>query len=458
MKIIILGAGQVGGSLAENLAKEDNDITLIDLDETRLRQLKHRMDIQTIQGVGSHPAVLIQAGIEQADMLIAVTNSDEVNMLACHIAGTLFKTPTKIARIRATPYYEYPSLLAQSHMAIDVCISPEELITSHIENLIHYPGASQVIQFSTKAVMMLTIKVFESSSMIGQTLTELTNSLGDIDAKALSILRLQKALDPHERNLIEANDHILFISHPKSVELILIALQRYTHPNRRIMIAGGGHIGTKLAKTLEHNYRIKVIDKNEAQAHVLASELHKATVLQGNIADSELLVNENIEFTDLFCAVTNDDETNIMACLQAKRLGARHTMALVNRNAYVELIDDSSIDHAISPQHITIGSILAKLRRGHMLKVQRLQHADAEVIELIALGDEHHSDVVGKTISDIDLPKGALIVAIVRHNEMIMAAPNVVINALDHVIILLLKKRYVRQVEKRFQSSLDTGH
>ena len=387
-------------------------------------------------------------------MLIAVTNSDEVNMMACQIAFSLFRTPTKIARIRSRHYYQYPELFNDQHVPVDVCISPEKLVTEHIVNLIDYPGVSQVLDFSEGHVLLVTIKPQAGGIMVGKTIAQLDQHLSAIEAGVVSLFRNNIALPLQADTVIEKGDDVLFIASPEASHQVLIALGRYTHPNRRIIIAGGGHIGSKLAETLENRYKIKVIDHNLDRANHLASALHKATVLQGNIADRELLINENIEFTDVFCAVTNDDEANIMSCLQAKRLGARHTMTLVNRNAYVDLIEESTIDHAISPQLITIGSILTKLRRGNMVKVHRLQNDEAEAIELIISGDERSSQVIGRSLNEIELPPSCLIAAIVQDEKVYIAYPELILAAGDHVILLLLKKRYVRQVEALFQVNL----
>ena len=454
MRIVILGAGQVGATLARNLANEDNDITLVDLDAERLRDLQHRLDIKTVQGCASHPNVLIEAGIQQADMLIAITNSDEINMMGCQIAYSLFRTPSKIARIRSRHYYQYPELFCNDHVPVDVCISPEKLITEHIVNLIDYPGTSQVLDFSEGRVLLVTIKPQAGGIMVGKTIAQLDEHLKNIEASVVAIFRDNETIALHKECIIAKGDDVLFIASPQAIHKVLVALGRYTHPNRRIMIAGGGHIGSRLAQTLETRYRIKVIDRNMGCANQLASQLHKATVLQGDIADRDLLINENIEFTDVFCAVTDDDEANIMSCLQAKRLGVRHAMTLVNRNAYVDLIDESTIDHAISPELITIGSILTKLRRGNMVKVHRLQNDEAEAIELVISGDERSSQVIGRRLDEIDLPPSSFIAAIVREDSVYIANPELVLEANDHVILLLLQKRYVRQVEALFQVHL----
>lgn len=454
MRIVILGAGQVGGTLARNLAREDNDITLVDLDENKLRDLSHRLDIQTIHGSGSYPNILIEAGIEQADMLIAVTNSDEINMIACQIAYSLFRTPLKLARIRAPNYYQHSALFHKDHVPVDVCISPEKLITEHIQSLIDYPGATEVFDFAEGQLLMATIKLSEDSMMLGNTIAGLEEQLRHVDFRLITIFHEKSYSDPTPDYTLTADDLMLFIAPPQAIQQIMIVLGCYAPPNRRIIIAGGGHIGSQLAQTLENNYRIKVIDQNMARTMELSSLLQKGTVLQGDIADCDLLINENIEFTDVFCAVTNDDEANIMSCLQAKRLGARQAMALVNRHAYVELIKDSAIDQAISPQLITIGCILAKLRGGHMIKVHRLQHGETEALELITHGDYSTSQVIGRTLSEITLPPSCFIAAIIRHHKPILATPDLMIEENDHVIVILLKRRYMRELESLFQVTL----
>lgn len=454
MRIVILGAGQVGGNLAHNLAREDNDVTLIDMDEERLSYLQHRLDIKTVYGNASHPHVLIEAGIQQADMLIAVTSSDEVNMIGCQIAHSLFHTPNKIARIRSGYYYQYPELFHPQHIPIDVCISPEKLVTDHIVNLIDYPGTSQVLDFCNGKVLLITIKPQETGVMVGKTLKQLDEHMTAIEAGVVAIFRQNMAIPLHDDCVIAKGDEVLFIASPEAIHQVLTVLGRSTSPNRRIMIAGGGHIGIKLAQTLEARYRVKIIEHNIKRANTLVSQLHRATVLQGDIADRDLLINENIEFTDVFCAVTNDDEANIMSCLQAKRLGTRHVMALVNRNAYVDLIDGSTIDHAISPQLITIGCIITKLRRGNMVKVHRLQNNEAEAIELILTGHEQSSQVIGRQLDEIKLPPACFIAAIVRGEKVYLPSADLVFEANDHVILLLLNKRYLHAVESLFQVRL----
>ncbi len=454
MRIVILGAGQVGATLARNLVNEGNDVTLVDIDENRLCELRHRLDIKTVHGLASYPNVLIEAGIEAAHMLIAVTDSDEINMIGCQIAYSLFRTPTKIARIRAQNYYDYPQLFRNKFIAIDVCISPEKLVTEHIKNLIDYPGVTQVLDFADGKLLLVTIRPYPHGKMVGKTILQLYKFVNSKNLRIIAIFRNKVAITLTNDSKIVASDDVLFIASPHEVQLVLIAFGRHTEPNKRIIIAGGGFIGTHLAQTLENNYKVKVIERDFERASKIATQLHKGTVLQGDIADRELLLNENIEFVDVFCAVSNNDETNMMSCFQAKRLGARQVMALVNRHAYVELIDESVIDQAISPHLITIGSILTKIRRGNMVKIYRLKNNEAEAIELIVYGTLLNSKVIGRRLCDLELPPSCTIAAVIRNTKIYIDDNDCVIASGDHIIVLLLKKRYVSQIESLFQVDL----
>ncbi len=300
----------------------------------------------------------------------------------------------------------------------------------------------------------MTIIPQANALIVNKSIAELHESFAQIHARIVAIVRKGKPIAIEDTTQIEPKDRVLFIASPTAIQQVLVALGHYTHPNRRIIIAGGGHIGSKLAARLESKYRLKILDHNHECTTRLANQLHKATVLEGDISDRELLLNENIEFTDVFCAVTNDDEANIMACLQAKQLGARHAMALVNHQAYVELIEDSNIDHAISPQLITIGSILTKMRRGNMVKVYRLSLQDAEAIELVVQGDKYTSQVIGRKISQLPLPNGCHIAAILRKDEILFCDAETVIEPADHLILLLFKQRYLRDIEALFQVTL----
>ncbi|MCG6935861.1 MAG: Trk system potassium transporter TrkA [Proteobacteria bacterium] len=451
MKILILGAGQVGSSLAENLASEANDITIVDTSETTLQQLQDRLDIRTVIGQASHPDILRAAGAEDADMLVAVTDSDETNMVACQVAWTVFHTPTKIARIRAIEYLRYNELFSNESLPIDYLISPEQLITDYIQRLIQYPGALQVLDFADGQVQLVGVKAYYGGPLVGQELRTLREHMPNVDTRVAAIYRLDRAILPEGHTVIEADDEVFFIAASKNIRAVMGELRRLDKPYKRIMIVGGGNIGKRVARTLEQKYQVKVIEHNAARARVLSNELDKTIVLHGDAADENLLMEENIQKTDVFCALTNDDEANILSSMLAKQLGARTVMTLINRAAYVDLIQSGDIDIAISPQVATIGSLLTHIRRGDVVKVHSLRRGAAEAIEAIAHGDESTSKVVGHKIGALKLPAGTTIGAVVRGNDVIIAHHDTIIQSEDHVILLLIDKSRIREVERLFQ-------
>lgn len=451
MKIIILGAGQVGSSLAENLTSEANDITIIDKDEKTLLALQDRLDLRTIAGHASHPDVLRAAGADDADMLIAVTDSDETNMVACQVAYTVFHTPTKIARVRALGYLSHPQLFQQEALPVDVLISPEQLITEYIESLITHPGALQVLDFADKKVQLVGVRAYYGGPLVGHELSTIKKHMPSVEIRVAAIYRRDRAIIPEGNTVIEADDEVFFLAAPKCIRDMISELRRLDKPYKRIMIVGGGNIGKRLAQALENDYQVKLIDHNSVRAHELAKELDKTIVINGDASDGDLLTEENIDNTDIFCSVTNDEEANILSSMLAKRLGARKVMALINRTAYVDLIQGGEIDIAISPQQSTISSLLAHVRRGDVVKVHSLRRGAAEAIEAIAHGDKTTSKVVGREIDELKLPYGTTIGAIVRGNEVIIAHHNTVIEPEDHVILFLIDKKYISDVEKLFQ-------
>jgi trk system potassium uptake protein TrkA len=451
MKIIILGAGQVGASLANNLASEANDITVVDIDSKRLQEMQDRLDLRTVTGQASHPDVLQRAGAEDADMIIAVTNSDETNMVACQVAYTLFHTPTKIARVRAQEYLLFPELFTQDSMPVDVIISPEQLVTDYIHRLIENPGALQVLDFSGGRVQLVAVKAFYGGPLVGHELRTLRDHMPGVQTRVAAIYRRGKAINPEGHTVIEADDEVFFIAAKKDIRAVMSELRRLEKPVKRVIIAGGGNIGKRLAKALEQQYQVKLIDHNAPRTVTISEELERTIVLHGDAADEELLLEENIEDTDVFCALTNDDEANILSAMLAKRLGAKKVMALINRAAYVDLVESGDIDIAISPPQATIGSLLAHVRRGDVVMVHSLRRGAAEAIEAIAHGDQYSSKVVGRAIEDIKLPAGTTIGAVVRGDEVLIAHHDTVIEAEDHVLLFVVDKKRIPDVERLFQ-------
>lgn len=451
MKIIILGAGQVGGTVAEHLASEANDITVVDKEAKRLQELQDRLDIRTVVGRASHPDVLDGAGAEDADMIIAVTNSDETNMVACQVAYSLFHTPTKIARVRAQEYLSHPNLFAQEVFPVDVLISPEQLITDYILRLIENPGALQVLDFAEGKVRLVGVKAYYGGPLVGQELKTFKEHVPGVDTRVAAIFRRGKAIIPEGNTIIEADDEVFFVAAKNDIRAVMSELRRLDKPCKRVIIAGGGNIGVRLARVLEDQYQVKLIDHNATRSESISRQLDKTIVLLGDAADEDMMLEENIEHTDVFCAVTNDDEANILSAMLAKRKGARKVMSLINRAAYVDLVQSGIIDIAISPEQITIGSLLAHIRRGDVAAVHSLRRGAAEAIEAIAHGDARSSKVVGRAVGEIDLPRGATIGAIVRGDEVIIAHSDVVVEAEDHVILFVVDKKRISDVERLFQ-------
>ncbi len=451
MKIIILGAGQVGTTLALNLEGEDNDITLIDTDSKRLRDIQDHLDLRTIVGHGAYPDVLYNAGIEDADMLVAVTNSDEVNMVACQIAHSLYQTPTKIARIRSPNYHDKDIIFKDNHIPVDVVISPEKLVTQYITRLIENPGAFQVLDFAEGKVRLVAVRAYYGGPLVGNALSELKHHLPNVDTRVAAIFRRGAPIVPTGHTIIEADDEVFFLAAKKHIRSVMSELQRLEKNYSRVMIAGGGHIGEGLAKALENKMQVKVIERSPERAQELADVLNNTLVLQGDVSDEDMLKDENISDFDLFISVTNDDEANIMSALLAKKLGVRKTMVLINRTAYVDLIQGHQIDIAISPQQVTIGSLLKHIRRGLVSNVYSLRRGAAEAIEAVAKGNEQSSLVVGRTISELPLPPGTSIGAIVRDDQVLIAHDNIIIRENDHVILFMVDKAYIHDVERLFQ-------
>jgi len=451
MKIIILGASQVGTTVAENLASEANDITVIDHNPAPLQILADHLDLRTVLGNASHPDVLARAGGEDADMVLAVTNSDETNMLACQVAYTLFHTPTKIARVRSEQYVACPNLFSQDALPIDVLISPEQLVTSHIQRLIETPGALQVLDFADGRARLVAVRAYHGGPLVGHSLSTLRDHMPGIETRVAAIFRKDRVIVPEGHTVIESDDEVFFVAASENILAVMGELRRADKPVRRIILAGGGNIGYRLAKALEKRFHVKLIEYSPAAAKQLSESLEKTIVLQGDAADEDLLREENIDQTDVFCSITNDDQVNILSSMLAKRMGAKKVMALINRPAYVDLVESGIIDIAISPQQTTIGALLAHIRRGDVAVVHSLRRGAAEAIEAVAHGDQRTSKVVGRCIEDIKLPPGATIGAIVRGKKVIIAHHDTVIEADDHVILFLADKRRVAEVEQLFQ-------
>jgi trk system potassium uptake protein len=454
MKILILGAGQVGRTAAQHLSREEaNEVTVVDINEDVLRDLQDRLDVRAVAGNAAHPTVLEAAGAAEAEIIVALTSSDEVNMLACEVAFTLFRTPTKIARIRASAYTDRAALFGAEGLAVDVFISPEQLVTEYVERLIHHPGSLQVLDFADGKVRLVGVRASAGGLLVGQSLRELARHLPKVEVRVVAIYRDGRGVPPEGDTVLQEGDEVFFLAAREDIRRVMGELRHGDTAARRIVIAGGGNIGFRLAKTLEPHNQVKLIERDARRARQISELLEKAIVLHGDAADEELLIEENIDSADVFAAMTNSEEANILSAMLAKRLGAAKVMALINRPSYTELIESSSIDIAISPQTITIGSLLAHVRRGDVVRVHALKRGAAEALEAIVHGDERSSRVVGRMVAQIPLPEGASIGAVVRGAEVIMAHHDTLVLADDHVILFLADRRHLDAVERLFLRS-----
>ncbi|MBS0379128.1 MAG: Trk system potassium transporter TrkA [Proteobacteria bacterium] len=452
MKILILGAGQVGRTAAQALSREEaNEVTVVDMNEEVLRDLQDRLDVRTVAGNAAHPTVLEAAGAAEAEIIVALTSSDEVNLVACDVAFTLFRTPTKIARIRAGEYASRPELFRPDGLSVDVIISPEQLVTEYVERLILHPGTLQVLDFADGKVRLVGVRARRGGLLVGHALRELPKHLPNIEVRVVAIYRDGHSIAPEGDTVIAEGDEVFFLAAREDIRRAMAEMRHGDDPARRVTIAGGGHIGYRLAKSLQKTNQVKLIERDARRARRVSELLENVIVLHGDAADEELLIEENIDSTDVFAAVTNSEEANILSAMLAKRLGAHKVMALINRPSYTELIESSTIDIAISPQTITIGSLLAFVRRGDVVRVHALRRGASEALEAVVNGDERSSRVAGRTVAEIPLPEGASIGAIVRGEEVIMAHHDTRVLTDDHVILFLADRRHLEAVERLFQ-------
>lgn len=464
MNIIILGAGRVGESVAESLVSEHNDITIIDTNPQRLRDLQDRLDLRGVPGNGIQPSVLEAAGARDADMLIACAPADETNLVACKLAHDLFNIPTTIARIRSPEFSQGSPLMGKQGFAVDQVICPEASVTTYIRKLIEYPEALQVLEFAGGAVSLIAVRAVSGGAMVGHIISELPDLVPQIEMRIVAIYRKNEQGQDQRivcdgRTRIEPGDEVFVLAATSSIRRVLDALRQREQPVRRVMIAGGGRVGLRLAREIQDSCHVKLIETNLQRCEYLTTQLHsEVLVLNGDSTDEELLERESIEDVDLFISLTHDDEDNIMGCLLAKRLGAKRVISLINRRAYADLVQGTQIDVALSPAQTVIGELLAHVRRGDVEAVYSLRRGASEALEAVAHGDRKSSKVVGRRIEELALPKGAQIGALVRtiqdaevDTRVIIPHHDTVIESGDHVIVFVPRRRMVREVEKLFQ-------
>jgi trk system potassium uptake protein len=458
MNIIILGAGRVGESVAEGLASEQNDITVIDIDPARLRLLEERFDLRGVVGNGIQPSVLREAGAQDADMLIACAASDEANLVVCKVAHDIFNVPSTVARIRSSEFNEGDELLGKSGFAVDHVICPEESVTRYIHQLISFPEALQVVSFSQQRACLIVVRATAGGAVVGHTIGELRERFPQAEMRIVALYRLDTEMEASPKARILPGDEVFVLADMRKIRQVLGAVHNVDKPVQRVMIAGGGRVGLRLARSLAGQCEVKLIERDPKRCEYLASQLPSSMlILNGDGADEDLLLEENVGQMDMFLALTSDDEDNILSAMLAKRMGAGRVMSLINRKAYADMMQGSTIDIAVSPAHTVIGELLAHLRRGDVAAVHSLRRGAAEALEGVARGDIKTSKLVGRRVEEIKLPKGTRIGAIVRgegkKSEVLMPHRDLLIESDDHIIIFIPNKRLVREVEKLFQVS-----
>lgn len=452
MKIIILGCNQVGSTLAETLVNEDHDVTVVDDNRQHLNYLQSHIDIRTVNGRPSHPDVLSMADAGDSDMLIAVTNNDEINMIACQVAHSLFSVPSKIARIHNHQYLAHQELFGNNNLPIDVYINPEQLVTNQIKQLIEYPGALQIINFNHGKIILAVVRATKAAKLTGTTLKELLNLLPEFELRIVAIYRGHNPVPLDGETRIENGDEVFFICAPQYIQDTLSAFGCNDKPVHKVIIGGYSHVGLELARALENDYEVKIIDKALEHIDSIVTDLNSTIILQGDISDKKLLLAEDIEKTDIFCAITNDDELNIMSCIQAKRLGVSRVMAVVSRSTYVDLLEGDDIDIAISPQQATIGQILAEIRKGDIASVHALRRGAAEAIEVMVPASPAGSKLIGKRITDVKLPPNTNIGGLIRDDMVVIKNRDTIIAAGDHLLLFVLDKKHIKDIEHLLQS------
>ena len=449
MKIVILGAGRIGGSLARNLSNSNYEVCIVDEDKNKISDLEDKLDVMTVEGHASQLNTLKKSGLDEDTIIIAVTSNDEVNIVACQIAKKVFNVKKTICRFKDNSYLEQLDIFGDG--VIDIPISPEDEITSHLKELIEHPGAGQIETFANGKVKLVSVKAKKKGKLVGRELKGIRDDMPDVDAFIASIYRKGRPFIPSGDTVIKENDEIYFISSESNIGSIVEEFRDHEEQYSRIMIVGGGKVGFSLAKDLEQAYNVKLIDSNSDRCIKLSKELEKTIVLNGSATDETLLKSENIANIDIFCALTDDDETNVMSSLLAKKMGAKKTMIILNNPSYLGLVP-GFIDIYIAPYRLTVSSVLQDLRDSDVAQDVILKvNTGAEAIEGIVHANEFTSPLFGKPIKEIPLPDGSAIAAIIRHGELIMPSSSVDLTLNDHLIIFLSDKNKVGEVEVLFK-------
>ncbi|MEF2144516.1 MAG: Trk system potassium transporter TrkA [Desulfovibrionaceae bacterium] len=452
MRIIIIGAGEVGFHIAGRLALENKEVVVIDKNAVALKKVSEATDVQTFEGSGCSPRVLEEAGVAGADIVLAVTDSDEINILACVYASKLAGKATLLARVRDEDYTEYKGLITESAPGISRLINPDQEVVDAILRLMSVPGAVEINEFAGGKIRLIGVRLPENSPIIGKRLAGLREVTGNVGVVIAALVRNDKLIIPGGEDIIEKTDIVYFACDIKDQDDILDLFALRSEPIKSVFIVGGGNIGFKLAKSLDNKfYHTRMLDKDPARCGYLSEHLNRPIVLQGDGRDQELLREENVGDLDMVISVTGNEETNILACLLAKKMGARQTITRINNFAYMPLIQPIGIDHLVCPRLSAINSILHFIRRGQVISTASIKGEDAEALEAIA---QENSSVVGKPIMDLKFPKGALILCFQRGDEVVIPRGDTIIQPNDRIVILSTRAN-ISKVEQALDVTME---
>ena len=449
MKILILGAGRVGSSLASKLSRDEYEVSIVDLNKDKLLSLQEDFDLATEIGHASHPMTLEKAGADEDTIVLAVTNSDECNITSCQIAKSKFNVKKTICRLSDSSYIN--SLEAFGKDSIDIAIGPENEVTEHLIDLIKHPGAEQIESFANGSLKVVSVKAKKDGMLVNRELKSIKSDMPDTDTFVPAIYRKGKPLIPNGKTIIKENDEIYFLAAEGDIDGVVQEMRLQDTSSSRMMIIGGGKIGYALASALEDDYKIKVIDPDKDRCEMLSRELNRTIVLKGAGSDEELLKSENIENIDVFCALTNDDETNIMSAFLAKKLGAKKTIIIVNNYTYINILPKNFVDIALSPQRLTVSMVLQHLAKGDIPQdvIFKMQ-SGAEAIEGIIHQNRFTEKFFGKAIAEIPLPENCVIAAVIRGDETFMNSRDLLLNPGDRIIVFILGKTDKEKIENLF--------
>jgi len=451
LKVIVIGAGEVGFHTARKLASENKDVVVIDKDYGALKRIIEHLDVQTLEGSGSNPKILEQAGIRNSDIMLAVTDSDEVNIIACVFANTLAPNLTKLVRIRNEDYIDFHADSAGDIFDIGKVINPDVEVVKTIERLISIPDAEDISEFSEGKIKLIGFRM-EKGPLVGNRLSHLKETIGEIDFVVAAIVRGERLIIPSGVDVIQPGDLVYFVCGEGGIPRIMQYMETHTKPIHNILIIGGGNIGYRLAQRLEkRGLHLKLIEKDSDRCLFLAQTLDKTLILKGDGTDQELLQEENVAGMDMVVSLTGNEETNILTSLLSKNLGAKKAVALIDKFAYFPLVRAIGIENTVSPRQSAIDSILRYMRRGKVISAASIKGEEAEALEAIAL---EKSDIVGKSLKELRLPKGTLVLSIQRGDEIIFPSGDSVIRPRDRIIIFSTRKNIAR-VEKELTVELE---